>query len=541
MKNPGMVVGLQPEAVEAGVDILRAGGNAVDAAIACAFVQTAVDPMMCGIAGFGSLAVYLPRPGGAAHEYVDFHAPAPLSATPTMWSDLVEGEARDGFGFRLRGLINDIGYRSVCVPAALRGFHEAHSAFGRLAWADVIEPAIRYAYDGWFVRPAVYTFWSAEGDMGRSANHQRLAFSAAGRELYCRADGSPKRIGESVRNPDYARTLEKIAKDGVDTFYTGEIAERIVADMQANGGLIDARDLAEYRPRRGRPLESTYRGYRLTTSAPPGGGAMLAEMLNVLEHFDLPALRHNSPEYIATVAEVMKRATVDKDRYIGDPNFVEIPLERLLSRDYARQLADDIRAGRKASVARLDEPSIATDTTHVSVVDGEGGCVSLTHSLGMPSGVITPGLGFFYNGCMGAFDPRPGRAASIAPGKARFSGISPSIIFRERAPFLVIGAPGGTQIPMGLVQAIVNVIDFGMGMPEAVAAPRFSATSNLIDMVNRIPRATGRALQSKGYEVVRNPFGHTVAWVHGIKISNGGLEGGADPGRDGMALATDHS
>jgi gamma-glutamyltranspeptidase / glutathione hydrolase len=534
----GMVTAPQPEAVEVGVEILRVGGNAVDAALSCAFMQTAVDPMMCGIAGFGSLAVYLPQANGI-QDCIDFHAPAPLAATPEMWQDLVESEARDGFGFRLRGRANDIGYQSICVPAALRGFQEAHRAYGRLPWSEIVSPAVQAARDGWFVRPAVYAFWSAEGEMGRAGNAERLAYSQLGRDLYCRSDGSPKRIGDWVRNPDYANTLEAIARYGAEVFYSGEIGARMIGDLAAHGGLVSARDLSEYRPQRGKPLESTYRGYRITTSAPPGGGTMLLEMLNILENFDLPALRHNSVDYIVTVAEAMKRATIDKDRYIGDPRFVEIPLARLISKEYACELAAEIKEGRKANVTRLPSPPPPANTTHVSVVDREGGCASLTHSLGMPSGVITPGLGFFYNGCMGAFDPRPNRAASIAPGKCRFSGMSPSIIFRGNEPFLVIGAPGGTQIPMGVLQAVVNVIDFGMTMQAAVSAPRFSATSDVIDVVNRIPRAISRSLSARGYEVARNPFGHTIAWVHGIKLSDGRLEGGADPGRDGVALATD--
>lgn len=537
-RDRGMVVAPQPEAVEVGVEILRAGGNAVDAALGCAFTQTVVDPMMCGIAGFGSLAVYLPKANGI-HDCIDFHAPAPLAATPEMWKDFVESESRDGFGFQLRGRVNDIGYQSICVPAALRGFYEAHRAHGRLPWSDIVSPAVQFAKDGWFVRPAVYTFWNAEGEMGRASNTERLTYSEPGRKLYCRSDGSPKRIGDWVRNPDYANTLEAIARDGCEIFYSGEIGTRIVEDLSAHEGLVGAQDLTEYRPWHGKPLQSMYRGYRVTTNAPPGGGTMLLEMLNILENFDLSVLRHNSADYILTVVETMKRATIDKDRYIGDPRFVEIPLARLISKTYASELAAEIKQGKKADVTRLSSPSPPANTTHVSVMDREGGCASLTHSLGMPSGVITPGLGFFYNGCMGAFDPRPNRAASIAPGKCRFSGMCPTILFRDEEPFLVVGAPGGPQIPMGVLQTIVNVIDFNMTMQDAVAAPRFSATSNIIDIVNRIPRAIGRSLSARGYEVVRNPFGHSVAWVHGIKLSNGELQGGADPGRDGVAFATD--
>jgi len=173
----------------------------------------------------------------------------------------------------------------------------------------------------------------------------------------------------------------------------------------------------------------------------------------------------------------------------------------------------------------------------VSVRDAEGNCVSMTHSLGMPSGVITKGLGFMYNGCMGVFDPRPGRAGSLAPGKARFSSICPSIVFESDKPALVIGAPGATQIAMGVLQVTLNVLDFGMTMLEAVSSPRFSATSNIIDLSNRIPRSTERGLMGLGYQTARSALSHTFAWVHGIKITPDGLEGGADPATDGMAMS----
>ena len=531
----GMVVCPQPEAAEAGVEILRAGGNAVDAAIACALAQTVVDPLMCGIAGFGSLTVYKPEAG--VHEYLDFHAPAPRAARPDMWADLVEGETRDGFGFVLKGRVNDLGYRSICVPAALKAYEAAHAAHGRLPWKTLCEPAIRWAEEGWFVRPAMYAFWIDEGTMGRTSSADRLAFTASGRALYCRPDGTPKRIGEPLRNPDYAATLRRIADEGASVFYQGAIADRIVADMAANGGLLDRSDLETYQPVRAVPLEGSYRGRRIATNQPPGGGVMLLEMLNVLENFDLAGLGHNTPEYIRVVCESMKRATVDKDRFVGDPAFVEVPLDRLTGKDYAAGLAEAIRRGEKAAVARLQPADLVPkDTTHLSVVDADGNCVAMTHSLGMPSGVITEGLGFMYNGCMGVFDPRPGRAGSIAPGKSRFSALCPTILFEGDRPLLVLGAPGGTQIVMGVLQAILNVVDFGMTMGEAVSAPRFSSTSNAIDVSNRIPRFVTRELEAQGYPVIRNPFGHTIGWVHGIRILPDRLDGAADPGRDGVAL-----
>jgi gamma-glutamyltranspeptidase/glutathione hydrolase len=530
-----MIVTPQPEASEAGVEILRAGGNAVDAAIASALVQGVVDPLMCGVAGFGSMAIYLPERNH--HGYIDFHSPAPSAARPDMWEALIESETRDGYGFVLKGRVNDIGYRSVCVPASLKAYHEAQTEFGALSWEQVVQPAIAWAERGWFVRPHVHWFWTQEDQMGRAPNPERLRFSASGRRMFCRADGSPKRVGDRVHNPDLANTLRLVARHGVDIFYKGEIAARIAEDMRRNGGLVSRDDLAGYRPVRSEPLWGTFRDFAISSNQPPGGGLLLIEMLNILENFDLRSLEHNSSDYISVVAEAMKRATRDKDAHVGDPRFVSVPMEALLSKDYARKMSDEIRRGIRCEVPRFEGGLPSKDTTHLCVVDAHGGCVSMTHSLGMPSGVITEGLGFMYNGCMGVFDPRPGHAGSIAPGKARFSSICPSIVFKDSRPFLVIGAPGATQIAMGVLQATLNVLDFGMTMTEAVSAPRFSATSNAIDVSNRISFRATDALAAQGYEIVRSPYGFGFAAVHGIKVARDGLDGAADPGHDGVAMA----
>jgi gamma-glutamyltranspeptidase/glutathione hydrolase len=372
--------------------------------------------------------------------------------------------------------------------------------------------------------------------MGRAAVVDRLAFSASGRRLYCRDDGTPKRVGDLVRNPDYANTLRMIADGGADVFYKGELGQQVASDMRRNGGLLTADDLAAYQPKWLDPLRGSYRGYDVTTNNPPGGGLMLIEMLNILEQFDLASLGHNSAEYIRIVCEAMKRATVDKDQSIGDPSFVDVPVAQLSSKPFAEEAARQIVAGVKVEVPRINSGFPTKDTTQVSVVDRDGNCVTMTHSLGMPSGVITDGLGFFYNGCMAVFDPRPGRAGSIAPGKARFTSVCPSIIFRDGKPYLVIGAPGATQIAMGVLQAILNVIDFDMTMTEAVSAPRFSATSNAIDVMNRITHGVARQLEAGGYEVIRSPYTFGIAAVHGIRIDGDRLDGGADPGHDGLAL-----
>ncbi|MEO0621278.1 MAG: gamma-glutamyltransferase [Pseudomonadota bacterium] len=529
----GIIVAPQPEAVEAGADVLAAGGNAVDAAVACALVQTAVDPIMCGIGGFGSMQILM----GDTHLCLDFHGRAPLATKPDQWQHLIRGESDDGFGFLLEGEVNEIGYQSITTPMTLRALDEALRRFGTRALADLLPPAIAYARDGFQVRPHVHAFWTDVPGGGRVAHEEFLRRCPATAKIYVKPDGTIPRVGERFCNPDMARTLERIAADGVEDFYTGALAGEIATDMAANGGLLSAEDLAGVAPAETEPLWGSYRGLRIATNRPPGGGVMLLEMLNILECFDLAAMGHNSPDYIATVSEAMKIATVDKDTHLGDPRFVEVPLERLTSKDYAAERAERVKAGEKTHVVRLNSGSEESkETTHISVMDGAGNAVSLTHSIGMPSGVVTEGLGFMYNGCMGVFDPRPGRAGSLAPGKSRFTAMCPSVLFDETGPWAVIGAPGGTYITMGVLQGILNMVDFGMTAAEAVAAPRFCTTSDTVDLTNRVTRATEGALQARGYPTRRAGFSYGFAGVHALRRGPDGWEGGADPGRDGMAL-----
>jgi len=532
-----MIVAPQPESVDVAADILRAGGNAVDAAIACAIAQGVVDPQMTGIAGFGSMHLHLPARG--VHEVIDFHGRTPRAATPTMWTDLLRGETRDGFGFILDGNVNDVGYQSITTPGSLRAYHEAQTAYGSLPWAAVIEPAIGFAEHGFMVRPQMHWFWTLDDGSGRVPNPQRMKFSQASRSIYCDERGELLKVGTRLRNPDLAQTLRRIAAEGADCFYSGSIAREIDADMRANGGMLSMADLASYRTRRGAPLRGRYREYDIATNCPPGGGIMLIQMLAVLEHFDLAGLGHNSAAYIRVLAEAMKQATADKDAFVGDPDFVDIPIERLTSPAYAAEQAARIRQGHRVTVPRINAGE-TRNTTHVCVRDEHGNAVSMTHSLGSPSGVVTAGLGFMYNGAMGVFDPRPGRAGSITPGKARFSSLCPSILFRHGQPEIVIGAPGGTQIAMGVLQVILNLVDHGMSPVEAVAAARVSATSNAIDIANRIPRRIEEQLTSDGYEVIRSPLSYTIAGVHVISAKGDDpmqWKGGADPAYDGMALA----
>ena len=530
----GMITAPQPEAVEAGAIVLKKGGNAVDAAIACALVQGVVDPQMCGLAGFGTMQLYLPKKN--FHGCIDFHARAPAAVREDMWEDLIEGEARDGFGFFLKGRVNEVGYQSIMVPGSIKAYWEAIDEHGAMDWKDICQPAIDQAEAGFIVRPHVHQYWTRADDDGRIATGDKLKHTAAGRRIYCDANGEIAALGSRLRNPDMARTLRRIAEGGAEAFYCGDLAEEIADDIQQHGGLLSLDDLKAYRTSRVDPLWSDYRGYRIASNQPPGGGVMVLEMLNILENFDLAAIGHNTPEYIRVVGEAMKYATIDKDARVGDPRFIDVPLDELLDKGYAAGLAAAIERGEISHVERIDPTEESRDTTHVCTIDSDGNTVTMTHSLGMPSGVITQGLGIMYNGCMSVFDPRPGRAGSLAPGKSRFTAMAPTIVFKGGEPHIVIGAPGGTFITMGILQGILNVLDFGMSIADAIAAPRFSANSDTIAVSNRIPRFVTDELEAIGYPIARSYLSYVFAGVHAIKIDDGIWSGAADPGRDGLAL-----
>ncbi len=530
----GMVTAPQPEAVEAGVMALKAGGNAVDAAIACALVQTVVDPQMCGIAGFGSMQLFLPSK--SLHEFIDFHGHAPLAAREDMWANELVAETEDGFGFILKDNVNDIGYLSITSPGSLLAFATALEQHGTMSIEDLLQKPIEYCEAGFLVRPHVSFYWNLAESAGRVPHIERLRRLPATRKIYLTEEGMPRRGGDVHRNPDMGRTYRRIAEAGVADFYHGSIARDIDDDMRANEALLARADLSEYRTETNGPLWGQYRGHRIATNQLPGGGAMVLEMLNILQHFDLRAMGHNSPKYISTVAEAMKIATLDKDRHMGDPRFVDVPLDRLLSPGYAASKAEQIQGGEKTHVPRVNRGADNRDTTHVCAVDEHGNCVTMTHSLGNPSGVVSEGLGFMYNGCMNVFDPRPGGVDSIQPGKSRFTAMSPTIVFRGDLPYLLIGAPGGTFITMGVLQGILNVVDFSMSAESAVSAPRFCATSDIIDVTNRIPSYVEAELRALGYNVRRSHLSYHFAGVHAIRVTEAGWDGGADPGRDGMAL-----
>ncbi len=534
-----MIVAPQPEAVEAGLGVLAAGGSAVDAMLAAAFMQGVVDPLMCGVGGLGVMQVHDPASGTTA--ILDGMSTCPAAARPEMWLDRFERECPDGFGYVLQGHVNELGATAVTTPGILRVFARAHERFGRLPWAGLFGPAIAAATAGWTIRPHVAgVFATDEAPYGRLPYARKLAHTEDGRRLYLRADGTPRRLGERVVNPDLAATLATIASEGVETFYTGTIARHIIAAMAAEGGLMTAADLAGFRLREPAALRVSYRGRTISLPPPPAGGIVIGEMLRILERFDLVSMGHNSAEYIRVLAEAMKIAGHDREAHVGDPDAAPVPVERLLSDAHTAAAAARIRAGEKAALPRGG--SDGAHTTTLSCVDASGMVASLTHTLGVPSGVIPPGTGFMLNGGMNWYDPRPGRAGSIGAGKRRFSTLSPLIVFEEDKPVATMGAPGGAWIGVALLQTLLNLLDWGMTMQEAVSAARISATSDAIDICNRVPRATEHALQAMGYTVRRSPLTFPFAAPHGIALWGGTCDGGADPQRDGLAagLASPH-
>ena len=529
-----MISAPQPEAVEAGLEVLNNGGNIIDATVCSALVQTAVDPQMCGIAGFGNVQIFLPNEG--VHTTFDFHGRAPLAVEPTMWEKLIEREADDGWGFILSGRENEMGYGSISTPRTLATLSTLLNLYGTKSLKELIQPAIRYCYDGVLIRPHMSSYWNHPASAGRDPHIAMVNKFEETRKIYCNDDGDVKKVGDILKNPDMARLYEAIGEKGVDYFYKGEVSEKIFLDMEENGGLLAKKDFIECDPEEVPPLWGDYRGYKVATNNPPGGGIMLIEILNILEEFDLKEMGHNSVEYVKVVSEAMKIATIDKDNKVGDPKFINVPVQELISKKYARFKARQIKEGNRAIVERVNQGNSESKcTTQLVLADLDGNCVTMTHTLGQPSGVVTGGLGFMYNGAMTVFDPRPGRAGSLAPGKARFTALSPTIIFKDESPYLILGAPGGTYITMGNLQVILNVLEFGMSAQEAVSAPRFAATSNVIELSNRIFRSTEERLKLQNYSVVRNPESYTFARVHAIRIVNGVLDGGADPGGDGLS------
>ncbi|NLE46451.1 MAG: gamma-glutamyltransferase [Chloroflexi bacterium] len=538
---PGMIVAPQPVAVEEGAKVLMRGGNAIDAAVTCAFVQSLVNPQMCGIGGYLILTARMAAQpvDGRSDNVVAIDAPALAGsrATPDMWQDIALRPNPGGWGYFVKGKVNDAGYQSICTPGTVKGLSTMLEHWGTISWAEAITPAERIAREGFVVDADLAAGWRHKAAYPEASSLlDYVMANKEARRVYLHADGTPYEPGETLRNPDYANTLAHLASCGPEDFYVGELAARMGADLQANNSFVTESDLAGYEIRWPDPVIGTYRGLTIATAPPPHGGPTLLALLNILEGYDLKDLGHNTPEYILLVAMAMKAAFADRNPLLGDPEYVDVPLDWMISKERAVEWRAVIDRGDPISVSFV--PPESPDTTHVSVVDQWGNCVALTHSLGSSSGVITPGLGFMYNNSMVNFRPWPGHPNSIAPGKSRTTGMAPTVVFRSGQPILVIGAPGATRIITSVAQVILNVVDFGMSVSDAVLAPRFDCQADMIECQARVPEFVCTQVRER-HPIHRMPYSHGgLALVHAIGLSpeTGALAGGADTGSGGMAL-----
>ena len=517
---------------------MRAGGNATDAAVATAFAQGVVDPIYCGIAG-GFHGIFHDADRGVT-QVISAGGRAPSAARPDMWRP----RAQWGAMWTVEGNRNRLGYEASMVPGFIRGAYEAFTRFGsgRVDWSQVLEPAIRFALDGFDVYPYLFRLWMPRTDRIQNFLESEegttvLGFTDASRQIYLHADGTVYRIGERLVQADYGRTLERIAQNGPDEFYTGETAQVMADDFERNGGLITLEDLSAYRADVLEPLQSTFRDLELLTEPAPTVGPVTIEILNVLEGWDLKSMGWNSPVYLDRLARAMNAAFIDRLTLLGDPDFVEVNQERLVSKAYAAEIRDSIDRGG-TSIEAAGMAAHREETTHVSAMDEEGNAAAITHSLGMSSGVVHPGLGFQQNCHMVMFDPVPGHRNSIAPGKRPITGGGPVLFMRAGRPYLVIGSPAGARKVTAIVQALLNIEDFGMDLPEAVAAERIHAENEPMTVIVE-PHFEPKALLGLARLGHRIDFEWYSGRLAGVMRdpTSGILTGGSDPRGDrGLAV-----
>ena len=528
----GMVVTQNAIASEVGAEILRKGGNAVDAAVAVGFALAVTLPRAGNIGGDGFMLVHT----AATRETVviDFRSVAPAAARLEMFVDKKGEESPQA----------SRGYRASAVPGTVAGLGLAHRRYGKLPWKDVVTPARRLAAEGIVLTPdeAFVFSWARE----------RMMESVAGQRTFYKPGGELYRAGEVMKQPDLAWSLGQIADNGADAFYKGEIARRFAADMKAHKGLITLEDLAAYKPVVREPLMGTYRGYTVATTPPASsGGATLLQMLNILESFDLKALGGSgSSGALHVMAEAMKLAYADRYRHLGDTDFVKVPLKGFTSKAYGAQQASriDVNQAKSAKALGAGDPwkYESPSTTHFSIADSAGNAVSTTYTLGADfgSGVMVEGTGFVLNNQMNNYSheqaveaARKGRASppnAMAPGKRMLSTMMPTLVFKDGKPWLVTGTPGGSTIIDTVLQVIVNVIDFDLNVAEATHQPRiFQAATDTLEVEPNFNPDTVAAFRAKGHSV---KAAETMGSAQSIMIDKGLFLGAADPRRPG-ALA----
>lgn len=526
----GVVSSASGPATSVGVEILERGGNAVDAAVAVGFALAVTHPRAGNIGGGGFL---LARLASGEAVFLDFREKAPLSASRDMYLD-ERGEVVPDMSLR--------GAAASGVPGTVSGLQAAHERFGSLPWAEVVAPAVALARDGFAV----------DERLARSLEALRADLDRfPGLRQFMRPDGTLLAPGDTLRQPELARTLGIIAAEGANGFYRGVVADLIDAEMRAGGGFVTMKDLAAYETVERQPVRGTYRGFEILSAPPPSsGGVILVEILNILERFDLAEMGLLSDRAIHTIVEAERRAYVDRARHLGDPDFVENPVARLTSKAYADSLAGTIEP--RATPSGTLDPGRVDDrekgeTTHYSVVDRLGNAVAVTTTLNDSYGsrLVVRGAGFLLNNEMDDFSIKPmvpnlyglvgSEANAIAPGKRMLSSMTPTIVLEDGSPRWVLGSPGGGTIITTIVQLVVDLADFDMTLEGAVAAPRFHHQwrPDRIDVERGLlTRYLRGFLEERGHRIEeRDPIGE----VHAIEMRAGCACGVADPRGAGTA------
>ena len=537
----GMVVTAQHLATDVGVDILKRGGNAIDAAVAVGYALAVVYPAAGNLGGGGFMTILL---ADGRKTFLDFREKAPRRASRDMFLD------KDGHV--VKGL-STVGWLAVGVPGTVSGLEYARQKYGTMTRAALIEPAIGLAENG-------FTLDQGDVDMLATATEDFKKFPATA-DIFLN-EGRPFAVGERLVQPDLAETLRSIREHGADGFYSAKTATAIVKASGAGGGIIDSEDFDRYRTRELPPIECDYRAYRVISAPPPSsGGVALCEMLNVLEGYPLRELGWGSAQALHDEIEAMRHAYVDRNTLLGDPDFSSIPVRGLIDKSYAAKIRHDIKpdkAGVSGDLKQGVVPHEGSNTTHFSIIDNAGNAVSMTYTLDDWFGarVVASGTGVLMNDEMDDFTPDPGLvnsdgfvrgdANAIAPGKTPLSSMSPTIVTKDGKPVLVLGTPGGSRIITTVLQTILNVVDFQMNIQEAVDAPRIH-NQWLPDVTNTEPFAlspdTRKVLESMGYRFKDSePTNHVAAIIVGAPSLEGKAIGrnrfyGANDPRGGTGMA----
>ncbi len=520
----GMVITNHPLASAAGAEMLAAGGNAIDAAIASFFALTVVEPMMVGILGGGMAHIRL---ADGTHTVIDGQSTAPRATGPTTYTP--DPAAALGTMDTI-GRKNAVGPTAVGVPGNLMGWCEALERFGTFPLADVMEPAIRHASRGFRVTPYLHECISdCAADM---AQDKEIA------ALYL-PDGAPIAAGARLVTGDYAETLRDIAREGPSLLYTGRLGAHYAEHMARAGGYISRDDLTSYRTITREPVRGTYRGFEIIGPPPPTSGPLhIIQMLNILEGYDIGSLGFGSVDTVHLLAEVLKIAFADRAAATADPAFVRVPVGKLLSKDYAAARRTRIDLARAQAWSAEVAPEGSPYTTHLTVADAYGTVVASTQTINSLFGAryIVPGTGMIPNNYMFVFDPHPNRASSVQPGKRVTSSMSPVIVVRDGKPVFALGLPGGLRIFPSVLQALSNLIDHGMSVQEAVEAPRVWTQGFGLELEGGIAEDVAAALRDRGHDVVRT--GNVAGGMSAIHFHpDGTMEGASCWRADGTPVA----